>query len=222
MTQPGGAANWRTRARELSRKVPTKWFVTGVIAVFLSGSAAFGGLNTVEADALPQVAAATPYDGAELRISVERAVLVDGFPEQSINPAEGKRFFVVVATVENLWDRPVSTYSDSGAADNLRPVGIDGISADTKPVDVIVISDATRSPRLQPHVPIQLAYLWEVDPGVAAGMDEVKVDIYDKVYAAGGFVTFGARYDDPFLAATSTVPLKDNGAGASAETGASS
>lgn len=215
MTEPGGPANWRTRATTLSRKVPSKWLATAAIGLFLAGSAAFGGLETVDADALPEVAAGSAFDGAQLRITVDRAVLVDGFPEQNITPAEGRRFFVVVATVENLWDRPVSTYSNTGAADNLRPVGVDGITAETRPTDVLVISDATRSPRLQPRVPVELAFLWEVAPGAAADLDQVRVDIYDKVYTANGFVTYGARYDSPFLAAVTTVPLTDNGAGES-------
>ncbi|MDF2444091.1 MAG: hypothetical protein JWR01_2294 [Subtercola sp.] len=214
MTEPGGGTNWRTRATALSSKVPTKWLVTAVVALFLAGSAAFGGLNSVAADALPEVQAGTAYVGAQLRITVSRAVLIDGFPEQNITPDEGKRLFVVIATVENVWDRPVTTYDSIGAADNLRPVGVEGIQSDTPPSDVVVISDGTRSPRLQPHVPIELAYIWQVGSTVTAAPGEVQVDVYDKVYAANGFVTYGARYESPFVAAFSKVPLTDVGAGA--------
>ena len=214
MTDPGGGASWCTRARALSSKVPSKWLVTAFVGLFLLGSAAFGGLNTVAADALPEVAAGTPYPGAELTITVSRAVLIDGFPEQGIRPDDGKRFLVVIATFENLWDRPITSYKGIGAADNLRPVGIDGITADSSPDHVVVVSDGTDFPRLQPHVPVELAMMWQVDAAVGVGPGEVQVDIYDKTYAAGGFVTYGARYEDPFVAASATVPLKDVGAGA--------
>ncbi|RFA09057.1 hypothetical protein B7R54_07330 [Subtercola boreus] len=217
MTEPGGGANWRTRVTSLSGKVPTKWLVTAVVALFLAGSAAFGGLNAVAADALPEVQAGSAYSGAQLRITVSRAVLIDGFPEQNITPDDGKRLFVVIATVENVWDRPVTTYDNIGAADNLRPVGVEGIQSDTPPDDVVVISDGTKAPRLQPRVPIELAYVWQVADTATVGPGDVRVDIYDKVYAAGGFVTFGARYEDPYLAAFATVPLKDVGAGANTD-----
>lgn len=214
MTEPGGgSSNWRTRATALSRSVPTKWLVTGVVAVFLAGSAAFGGLETVAADALPEVEAGSALSGAQLRIAVERAVVIDALPEQGITPDDGKRLLVVVATVENLWNRPVTTYDRIGAADNLRPVGVYGLSADTPPDSIVVFSDGTKSPRLQPHVPVDLAYIWQVDSTVAGALDEVRIDLYDKVYAAGGFVTYGDRYEDPFVAAFTTVPVRDVGAG---------
>jgi hypothetical protein len=198
----------------MSRKVPTKWFVTLVVGVFLAGSAAFGGLETVAADALPEVEPGTAFTGAQLRITVDRAVVIDGFPEQGITADDGKRLLVVIATVENLWNRPVTTYDRIGAADNLRPVGVEGVTADTPPSDVVVISDGTASPRLQPHVPVELAYIWQVDSTVAGALDRVQVDLYDKVYAAGGFVTYGDRYEDPFVAAVTSVPVRDVGAGA--------
>ncbi|RFA13708.1 hypothetical protein B7R21_07695 [Subtercola boreus] len=216
MTETGGGGNWRSRVTAMSNKVPTKWLVTAVVAVFLAGSAAFGGLNTVAADAQPEVAAGSAYDGAQLDIAVAKAVLIDGFPEQGIRPDEGKRFFVVDVTITNVWDEPVTTYDKIGAADNIRPVGIAGIAADTPPDNVVIVDDGTRSPRLQPNVPVRLAFMWQVDPGTAAGIDSVRINLYDKVYVSGGFVTYGERWNDPFVAAFTTVPLTDVGAGADA------
>jgi hypothetical protein len=204
----------RARAAALGDRVPTKWLVTGIAAVFLAGSAAFGGLETAAPAPLPEVEAGEAFTGAELRIAVERVALIDGFPEQYIEPeTEGNRLLVVVATVENVWDTPVSTLSDIGAADNLRPVGVPGLDASSEPLTVAVLDDGSQNPELQPGVPIELAFMWEVAPDAVADGDEIRLDLYDKTYQAEGFVTYGERFIDPFVAAYTTLPVDDVGAG---------
>jgi hypothetical protein len=108
----------------------------------------------------------------------------------------------------------VETAGDQfGAQDNLRPVGVAGLDADTPPLSVAVLDDGTEWPELQPGVPVELAYIWQVDDDDLTGGDEVPVDIYDKTYQANGFVTFGGRFDNRFLAATTEVEVADVGAG---------
>ncbi|MCU1405841.1 MAG: hypothetical protein JWQ43_2144 [Glaciihabitans sp.] len=201
------------RARALSNRIPTKWLFTGVAGIALAISAAFGGLADAPVPPLPTLKAGEAFTGVQLSIAIDRVVLIDAFPEQFIEPAEGYRLLVVVATVENVWDRPVSTLSGVGAADNIRPRGIKGIDADTPPARVDVLSDATSSPTLQSGVPIELAYMWEVPEDVLADGDELQLDIYDKVYAVGSFVTYGERFGDPFVAAVATLGIEDVGAG---------
>ena len=192
--------------------MPTKWFFTGLVVVFLAGSAAFGGLNDVPAPPVPEIDAGESFTGAELRIQPERASLIDGFPEQGILPEEGKRLLVVVAEVENVWDEPVSTLDKIGAGDNIRPRGVTGLDAESAPLTVAVLSDGTERPELQPRVPVELAFIWEVDPDAVQG-DTLTVDLYDKSYRAEGFVTYGERFENPFVAASSDLPLKDVGEG---------
>lgn len=204
----------RARAAAAGDKVPTKWLFTGVLVLFLAASAAFGGLNDVPPAPLPVVPAGESIDGAQLRIAVDRAVLIDGFPEDGIVPAEGERLLVVVAIVENLWDEPASAFSDGGVADNLRPVGVAGLDESSRPVSVAVLSDGTEFEPLQPGVPVELAFIWSVDPAAVPDTDTLDIRIYDKVYRAEGFVTYGERFDSPFVMATSAVPLSDVGAGA--------
>ncbi|GAA2228292.1 hypothetical protein N1031_05450 [Herbiconiux moechotypicola] len=203
-----------TRARALGDKVPTKWLVSGLFAVFLACSALFGGLETAAVTPPPALAAGEPYSGAQLRIAVERAALIDGFPEQYIEPeTEGNRLLVVVATVENLWRNPASTISNIGAADNLRPVGVAGLDAASEPLTVAVLNDGAEYPELQTGVPIELAFIWEVTPDAVADGDEIAVDVYDKSYRADGFVTSGERWENPVVAATVTLEVADVGAG---------
>ncbi|MCS5720109.1 hypothetical protein N1027_18415 [Herbiconiux sp. CPCC 205763] len=220
MTTPSPAtppSGLRARASAASAKVPTKWLVSGLVGTFLIVSAAFGGLNDAAPTPLPVLAAGDAFTGAQLRIAVDRAVLIDAFPEQNIVPDEGKRLLVVVATVEDVWTKPVSTLASIGAADNLRPVGVTGIAADSAPRTVAVLSDGSQYPELQPGVPIQLAFIWDVDRDALADGDPVRVDVYDKSYQAEGFVTFGERFDNPVVAAYAELPIDDVGAGAEPE-----
>jgi hypothetical protein len=213
--RPRSPRQWRARAARLSDRVPTRWLLTGATAIVLVGSAAFGGLDDAPAAALPEVGAGEPVTGAQLRIAVQRASLIDALPEASLTPADGNRLLAVIATVEDVWDGPVSTRPGFGAADNLRPVGVPGIDAGTDPVAVLLLADATASPELQPHVPAELAFVWEVRAdAVDVGSGELRVDVHDKTYRAEGFVTYGERFEDPFVQARAVVPLRDVGAGA--------
>lgn len=198
------------------QKVPTKWFVSGGLVIFLAVSAAFGGLNDAAAAPIPQLTAGEPHTGAQLRITVDRAVLLDGFPEQGILPAEGERLLVVVATVEDVWRDPASTRTSIGAADNLRPVGVPGLDASSAPQSVAVISDGAEFPDLQPGVPIELAFIWSIDPSALAEGDSMAIDVYDKTYRSDGFITSGERWVNPVVAATVTVPVSDSGDGSDA------
>lgn len=207
------APSLRARAGSAAQKVPTKWFVTGGLVLFLAVSAAFGGLNDAVAAPIPALAAGDTHTGAQLSITVERAVLLDGFPEQGILPDEGDRLLVVVATVEDVWRDPASTRTTLGAADNLRPVGVPGLDASSAPQSVAVISDGTEFPDLQPGVPVELAFIWSVDPAALADGDSIAVDLYAKTYQSDGFITSGERWVNPVVVATVTVPVTDSGDG---------
>jgi hypothetical protein len=209
------AARIRARAKVLTAKVPTRWFITALIALFLAASAAFGGLEKADTPPIPQLDVGESFTGAQLRIAVEGAVLIDAFPEAFITPQPGNRLLVIRATVENVWDKPVATISRIGAADNVRPRGIDGM--EDEPLTVAVISDGSPYPELQPAVPVELAFIWEVPNGAISQSDVLRIDVLDKTYIAGGFVTYGERFQDPFVAASVEAPVTDVGAGVDQE-----
>jgi hypothetical protein len=213
---PTRAARIRARAKNLSTKVPTRWLFTALLGLFLAASAAFGGLEDADTAPLPRLDVGEAFTGAQLRIAIEDAVLIDAFPEAFIEPeVEGNRLIVIRATVENVWDRPVSTYSRLGAADNVRPRGIDDMA--DPPLTVAVISDGALYPELQPSVPIELAFIWEVPENGVSDGDVLRVDVLDKIYIATGAVTYGERFEDPFVAAYAEVPVTDVGAGVGQE-----
>jgi hypothetical protein len=207
----------RARAKVLSAKVPTRWFISALVALFLAASAAFGGLEDADTPPTPQLDVGESFTGTQLRIAVEGAVLIDAFPEAFITPQPGNRLLVIRATVENVWDKPVATISRIGAADNVRPRGIDGM--EDEPLTVAVISDGSPYPELQPAVPVELAFIWEVPDGAISQSDVVRIDLLDKTYVAGGFVTYGERFQDPFVAASVEAPVTDVGAGVDQESG---
>ena len=209
------AARIRARAKDLFAKVPTRWFVSSLVALFLAASAAFGGLEEADTPPIPQLDVGESFTGAQLRIAVEDAVLIDAFPEAYITPQPGNRLLVIRATVENVWDKPVSTYSSIGAADNVRPQGVDGM--EDEPLTVAVISDGSSYPELQPAVPVELAFIWEFPDGAISQSDVLQIDLLDKTYAAGGFVTYGERFEDPFVAASVQASVTDVGAGVDQE-----
>ncbi len=193
--------------------MPTKYVVTGLTGLVLLATAGFGGLADAASTPMPVVGAGESVTGAQLRLAVERAVLIDGFPEQDIEPEPGKRLLVLVTEAENLSDEPVSAGNGIGAADNLRPVEVPGLDADSAPFTVVVLDDATELAELQPRVPVELAYIWQVADGALAAGDTLVVDVYDKVYQADGFVTYGHRFIDPFVTARAELEVDDVGAG---------
>jgi hypothetical protein len=203
--------------------VPTKWFITALSTLFLVASAAFGGLAAVPTPPLPTIEPGSTFAGTQLDIAVSAAVLIDAFPEQGIEPTPGNRLLVVRAIVENVWDFPVSTMGGVGAADNLRVVGAngvtaDGLSEDTPPFAVAIVSDGSQQTELQPGVPVELAYIWQVPSNALADAAQVRVAILDKVYHSGGQVAYGENFADPFVAAYTEVAVTDVGAGMGAPT----
>lgn len=202
----------RARARALTEKVPTKWLITGGTAALLGLSALVGGLEDVPVPPIPTVEAGARHAGTELDITVGQALLIDAFPEQNVVPADGNRLLVVRATVENTTSKPrplgVATTGSLGVA------GIAGIPAGTPPRTILVIDDGSDNVVVQPGVPVELAYIWEVAGDAVAAGDTVTVDLLDRVFLSDGRLTYGGVYDDPVVSATLELALGDVGAGA--------
>ena len=218
-TPPAELLTWQQRARAAFDKLPTRWLVTSVLAVLLALSALLGGLDDAPATPVPKLAPGDSYTGTQLKISVDRAVLIDAFPEQGVTPeVEGNRLLVISTTVDNVWDGPVRIAEEPNDADSVVPVGVDGLDAAAAPSDILVIVDGTRFRAVQPGVPVELAYVWEVAPDALADGDDITVDILDRLQRKG-FIVYGDVFDDPFVAAHVEVEVEDVGAGANTEDG---
>jgi len=206
---------WRQRARGLYDRLPTKWLITGVSAVLLGASALLGGLDDVPTPPTPQFEPGDRYEATQLTIQPESASLIDGFPEHGVTPAEGNRLLVVIATVENTWSDPVRIATGSTEPDSLVPVGIELAGEYRAPIDLIVFGDGTTVATVQPNVPVQVAYVWEVPAGSVADGDDVRFDVLDREYQGEARIYFGDRFSDFHVAGYVTFTVEDLGAGVS-------
>jgi hypothetical protein len=218
-TPPDELLTGPQRARAAFDKLPTRWLVTSVLAVLLGLSALLGGLDDAPATPVPELSPGDAYTGTQLKISIDRVILIDAFPEQGVTPEiDGNRLLVVSATVDNVWDSPVRIASLTGDPDSVLPTGVEGIDSSTPASAVMVIDDGTKLSDVQPGVPVELAYVWEVAPDVLAAGDDITVDILDRLQR-NGFIVYGDVFDDPFVAAHVDLVLEDVGAGATPEDG---
>ena len=213
-SSPGRVIRFR-RLRGAVDKVPTRWFATALVGLFLAGSAAFGGLAEVK-PVIPEVEAGDTLSFDQLDLKVERAVLLDALADLYIEPdEEGDRLLGLIVTVTNNWDRTISASTD--VRENIRINGVAGLDPDAYPTAVLRFDDSTRDPAFQPGLPAEIVYFFEVPGDSLAKGDDLVVDIYDKSYLGKGFVTAGDYYSGPELAAHVKVVVEDAGDGAADE-----
>ncbi|WEO75796.1 hypothetical protein BJQ94_10400 [Cryobacterium sp. SO2] len=223
-----GPVSWSGRARGLLTRLPTRWLVTGSAAGLLGLSALFGGLDAAPVEAAPVVAVGDSHVGSELTVTVSQALLIDAFPEQLLMPEEGNRLLVVRAVVENTTTEPrrlgtagsVSATASSTTAggkktDTIGLSGVPGVGQNQRPLSILVIDDGSGLVVVQPGVPVELAFVWEVAGDALTAGDPVRVELFDRVFISEGRLTYGGLYDDPVVTATVNVVLDDVGAGAS-------
>jgi hypothetical protein len=214
--------SWRQRVFALLDRLPTKWLISSVAALLLLFSSVLGGLDDAPVAPVPTLDAKESTTGTQLKIAVSRALLIDAFPEQGITPQDGNRLLVISATVENVWKSPLRLATDPSAPDAVVPVGVPGISSDTPAYAVVVIDDGAKSSPVQPGVPADLVFVWEVANDALAAGDNVRVDILDRTLEGWGFITYGERFSDPFVAAHVDLTLDDVGTGADQPTASES
>lgn len=213
MSQPSVPVSWRERGRVLADRLPTRWIITGGTAGLLGLSALFGGLEAAPVQAAPVLAAGESHAGSELTVTVDNALLIDALPEQYLSPTTGNRLLVVRATVENTTTEPRRL--SPVEVDSIGVDGVPGVPHTEPPLRILVIDDGSGEVVVQPGVPVELAYVWEIGAAALSAGDTVTVDLLDRVYISEGRLTHGGLYADPVVAATVSVLLDDVGAGAS-------
>ena len=202
---PRGRLGW---LRAASDRVPTRWFAGIATGLFLVATAAFGGLATA---ATPTVAALEPgeeHRNDQLAVTIERAVLVDEFPEAGVYVEEGERVLAVLMTVENTWTEPIAAYPDSSVTESVE---IEGLPA--APDSVARFDDATLNPVLQPGVPAQIVLAWAVEADEFEEAQRLSITLNDMTLYTGSFVADGQWWTDPTAAATTVIAVEDIGAG---------
>src|SRR5688572_26515536 len=91
-----GRLGWLKAA---SDRVPTRWFTGIGTALFLVATAAFGGLATAAEPEITALAPGEAHRNDQLSMTIERAVLVDEFPEAGVYVDDGERVLAVLLTV---------------------------------------------------------------------------------------------------------------------------
>lgn len=213
MTSDGGAPAPRQRFRWLraaTDRVPTRWFAALGTAVFLAATAAFGGLATAAVPGPAAIEAGDEHRNDEFALTIERAVLLDDFPEAGavVDPEENERVLAVQIAIENRWTEPI-WFTPSAAAQSLRIDEVAGIPVES----VARYDDATTSPWLQPGVPAELVVTWILDAGDLSDGDLLHLTVNDLSLYTGSFITTGQTWEDPVPAATLTLVVTDAGAG---------
>lgn len=161
----------------------------GVGAVALAVSGVFGGLEKAPEEQVPQVPAGTAIAGGQFTVVVERATAVRAL-EPTYRPSNPDGALLAVITQVTLTDpegRPV----DPGG---LRLVGVPGIAADAQPLATFSMrEDNTAQPTLQPRVPEQVAYLWDV-PRAADVPPTVTVEVQKRRHTDADALTGRANW----------------------------
>jgi hypothetical protein len=204
----------RERAGTLFAKLPTKWLITSVGAILLLLSSALGGLEDAPTDPVPLLDAGETATGEQFSVTVTRALLIDALPEQGLTPEGDNRLLVVGATVENRRTKPVRLATAPSKPDSLLPVGVDGITSSTPAMTVAVVNDGAQSSPLQPGVPVDVVYVWEIAADAVAAGDEIRIDVLDRTAEGRGTITYDERFSAPFAIAHVDLTLGDVGAGA--------
>ena len=196
------------RLRKAGDRVPTRWFAAIGTGLFLAATAAFGGLMDATADPIPQIDPDDTHTNGQLRLSAERAMLFDEFPETGVTVKPGERVVAVVVEVENVWTEALPTSRGFTVSDALR---LDALP-DTAPGGVARYDDGTLTPWLQPGVPVTVVVAWAVPARRFEDADEIALRFYDETLQTGELITYGQSWEAPVLAATVRVPLRDSDA----------
>ncbi|NNG36135.1 hypothetical protein [Nakamurella aerolata] len=156
-------ARWRPRA--LAGRTSYRQRVVGAAALVAAVSGIFGGLQGVPAQAaVPQVPVGTPIDTPQWRVTVEKVQLYrpDAFAPTLRISQPGRHWLVVVTTMAVAADEPMTPAAGSGSAAKAAVTLPDepGLNS-ANPDQVLIVSDGTVNPTLQPGVPEQVAFFWE-------------------------------------------------------------
>lgn len=199
------------RLRAATDRVPTRWFAGIGTAVFLAATAAFGGLEAVAVSEVPRLSSGEQHVNDRVALTVQRAVLLDTFPEAgaTADPEQGERVLALLVDAENRWDRAEMVLADGGIADT---IGVEALDS-APPTSVARYDDASRNPWLQPLVPVSLVFTWVVPGDLFSDGEEIEVVLSDQTLSTGSLVVDGEYWSDPRPAGVVTVAVEDRGDG---------
>jgi len=188
-------------ARKAADRVPTGWIITGVGAILLGATAAFGGLAPAPQPKPAELSAGEHYTGSQLDMAVVSAGVGGEVRGTGFAPEEGQRTLVVVLDVTNEFTAPRLARSK----DTMGGVGVDGVSLEG--VDVARTIDGSNVLEFQPGVPTRVRLAWLIDEGQVSPGDEIRVVLPDSTHYVGSFVERGDYFTDVRTGAYATVQV---------------
>lgn len=197
---PPKRTRWVTAVTD---RVPAKWIGGIATAAVLASTAAFGGLSAVAVAPLPELAVGEMFTGAQLQITVQRALVVDELADTGVKAGESQRLLVVILDATNIDDDPRGTQT-SGSVSEIRIEGMPDA-----PPTVARLDDATLSPWLQPGVPAALVLTWAVPASAFAEGDDVRVSLHTATKLTGQYFVAGDYWADIVVAAHVNVAVED-------------
>lgn len=209
-SEPSRPLRW---VRAAADRVPTKWFAGIATGLFLAATAAFGGLATAPVPGPTALDPGAEYRNDQLSITIDRAVLIDDFPEIGVRAEEGERVLAVLMHLENLWTKPQLTLPRLEVTNSFSIVELEGAEPDSS----ARYDDSTRWPVLQPHVPADVVFAWRVPADKFHEGDELNITLNALSLYNASFVMTGSGWRDPVAAASVSLTLTDVGAGADTE-----
>ena len=213
-----------TWIRVAADKVPPKWVTVSAVALFLAGTAAFGGLADAPAAAEKPLAQLDPgdaHDTGELKVTLDRAVLIDTLDGSGTYPLDdgSERVLAVLATIENPGNEALDTLSF--ATDQIAVTGMPTERPDGRALEVSTarLDDATISPVIQPGFSVEIALTWPVPRDLWRADDELHLTISDLTWFEPTFLGDGPGFwTEPAVpAAEIDLVVEDVGAGVETE-----
>lgn len=207
-----------------AEKMPAKWVTVAALGLFLAATAAFGGLADAPAAAekpLAQLEPGDTHDTGQLKITLDRAVLIDELSGSGTVPIKDghERVLVVTGTIENPGDTVL--YSSSFATKQLEIEGLPEKRPNEDDVEASVarLDDATLSPLIQPGLAVEVAFTWPVPDDLLQAGDDLHVTISDLTWFEPSFLMQQpAVWTTPAIpAAELDLEVEDVGAGVDAE-----
>lgn len=171
--EPGGSVSAISRVRQhLSGWGVKQWQQAGLVAV-LAGTAAFGGLDTVNQH-VTDIKPGEQFDTGEFEMTVHRATLVDEIRagKRVLLPAKpGSRYLGLVVTAHNTGTLPGVVGKPVRLVDQPQ-------AREFAPMRV---ADGTLSGRLGPGLTDEIVLLWQVPENAVAVGAELPVQIWKEV-----------------------------------------
>lgn len=190
-------------AKKAADRIPTGWIITGIGAILLGATAAFGGLAPAPQPKPAEISAGEHYTGSQLDMAVVSAGVGGEVRGTGFAPEPGQRTLVVVLDVTNEFTAPRLARSP----DTMRGIGVDGVQLDN--LDVVRTIDGSNVLEFQPGVPTRVRVAWLIDEGAVSPGEEIRVVLPDSTHYVGSFVQRGDYFTDVRTGAYVTVTVDE-------------